>query len=399
MAFFLNYGLITNRYLYLCRTFLVVGSTSFGGYMALIAMIREQLVKRDQVIDDEMITEAIALASLLPGPVAVNVVAFVGNLLGGGLGALVAVISVLLPSFLLVLLLSSLYFQFQSVFDFTSVMAGVIPVVIGIIFSVSVAMAKKNCSGMVQIIIAILSTGALFLFSGYVAVLLTLLAAGIVGAFTFQDKTETEHKVRLKLPIKAGTIGVACILAWFTAQYFFPDNVNSKLFTEFSAVSLTLFGGGYVMVPVLKSMMVDQLNWLSYREFMFGISVGQITPGPILISATFFGYKMGGLPGAIIATLAIFLPSSLLMILASGFYKQLKGIWLVRAVLYGIRPAVVGLIFYSGVSLFISHLKDNTLWLAVFMVAVSLVSVSRFKINPAIVIIFGGILSYIIHFY
>lgn len=390
---------MNRHYWLLARTFFVVGSTSFGGYMALIAMIREKLVKEQSVIDDDRITEAIALASLLPGPVAVNVVAFVGFLLGGVPGATIAIVSVLLPSFLLILLLAYLYFQFQSVVDFQSVLSGLIPLVIGIILSVGVSMGRKNCIKPGQIAIAASSFTVLFLFKGYGIVVSTLAVAAMIGVL-FMKPTGSDDReaarlshISRRLLLTTG-VGVFVVLVLL---YFFRQSINAKLFTEFSAISLTLFGGGYVMIPIMKNLIVDQLQWLSYSDFMFGISVGQVTPGPILISAAFFGYKINGVIGAAVATVGIFFPSSFLMVVASGFYLRLKKNPQVQAALGGIRPAVVGLIFYSCASLFMAHMEDHNAIVAAVLSLVAFVAVYKYGVNTALLVIFGALLSYLVN--
>jgi len=390
---------MNRHYWLLARTFLVIGATSFGGYMALIAMIREKLVKEQSIVDDDRITEAIALASLLPGPVAVNVVAFVGFMLGGVPGATVAIIAVLIPSFLLILLLSYLYFQYQSVFDFHSILSGLIPLVIGIILSVGVSMGRKNCVNLRQIAIAVASFVVLFLFKGYAIVVLTLLVAGVIGVLFMKSAgVEDVSEVglsgisrRLLITAVGGTVGVLILLL------VFRHSINARLFTEFSAISLTLFGGGYVMIPIMKNLIVDQLNWLTYADFMFGISIGQVTPGPILISAAFFGYKMNGVVGAIAATVGIFFPSSLLMVVASGFYLKLKQNRTVQAALAGIRPAVVGLIFYSCATLFLAHVEDHNVIVALVLSVIAFVAVYKFRANTALLVIFGALLSYLVN--
>src|SRR5689334_7341606 len=128
----------------LFKTFLIIGSTSFGGYMALVAMIRKSLVENN-TISDETLSEGIALSSFLPGPVAVNVVAYVGYKLSGILGALLSIIAVLIPSFILVCLCSILYFEYGEVYSIDRILIGIIPAVIGIIGSVGVSMFRKVC--------------------------------------------------------------------------------------------------------------------------------------------------------------------------------------------------------------------------------------------------------------
>ena len=287
----------------LLKTFFVIGLTSFGGYMALIAMIRRDMVERDNVITDEFLTEGITLSSFLPGPVAVNVVAYIGYKLAGVLGALLSIIAVLLPSFLLVTFCSVLYFNFGQAYSFDIILIGIVPAVIGIILSVGLSMAKKICNQWIHFLIAGGGFAVLFLFSGYWAIVITLLAGGMVGLISNTIEINSIESQKRKPSRLLVWLIVLFGLLFISVKYIFPEQILSKLFLEFSGVSITLFGGGYVMIPTLKTILVDQLVWLNYEEFVFGISIGQVTPGPILISAAFFGYKMGGITGAIISSI------------------------------------------------------------------------------------------------
>lgn len=384
-----------SRYKYLFWSFLYIGSISFGGYMALIAMVRERLVQRDRLLDEETMTEAIALASLLPGPIAVNVVAYAGYVFAGVAGAVVSIVAVLLPSYLLVLLLSALYIEYKSVFDFSAILMGITPVIIGIIFSVCLNMWIRNCNKISDSVIAIVSVSVLLFFPGYWSTLLVLLAAGLFGLIIYKEKSGKEKLNWNFKGLKYARGPAVLITLYLIISYGISENISLKLFAEFSSVSLTLFGGGYVMVPVLKSLLVDQLQWFTNQEFIFGISLGQITPGPILISAVYFGYKMNGIIGSVAATLGIFIPSSLVMIIASRFYIQLRENRRVKAIFAGIKPAVTGLIFYSGISLFFNHVEANNLWFSLTLTFIAFLSLLRFNINPAIVVFFGGLLGYL----
>jgi len=388
-----------NRLKSLLSTFLIIGTTSFGGYMALIAIIRRNMVERDAIISDEILTEGISLASFLPGPMAVNVVAYIGYKLSGVTGAFLSVVAVLLPSFLLVCVCSFLYFEFGEIFSFDGILLGIVPAIIGIIISVGVSMAKKVCVRWIHYLIATGSFIILFFFSGYWSIVTVLLLTGIIGVLTEYKSQVPTVKKTVKFSTSLISLGVLLTLVFLVASYVFPDHLFAKLFTTFSAVSLTLFGGGYVMVPILKSILVDQLAWFNYKEFVFGISIGQVTPGPILISSAFFGYKMAGIAGAIISTIAIFFPSSLLMIGASEAYQKVKENRLFQAGLVGVKPAVVGLIFYSGASLFIKHIEFFNIWISLGILVVSVIAIFKFNTQTAIVVLLSGVLGYLVNYF
>jgi chromate transporter len=163
-----------------------------------------------------------------------------------------------------------------------------------------------------------------------------------------------------------------------------------NLLGEFSKVSLTLFGGGYVMIKALHDLVVMDLNWISSNEFNQAIAFGQLTPGPILVSATYIGFKVAGLWGALIATIGIFLPASLLMLLAAhGFKKLPDNIW-VNAVLMGIRPVIVSFIVFSALIILKPvGFNDQTVVLTIL----SFVLIEYVKINFLWLMLISGLIS------
>ncbi|MEN8249430.1 MAG: chromate transporter, partial [Bacteroidota bacterium] len=179
---------------------------------------------------------------------------------------------------------------------------------------------------------------------------------------------------------------VTILLVLIVSLNFFPisfDNIHIEISKVFSEVSLTLFGGGYVMIPMLNEILVVQKSWLSNTEFRDAISLGQITPGPILISATFIGYKLKGIGGAIIATIGIFLPSGLLMILVSDLFKRIEENIIWKAVFEGLKSVVIALIISSvlilGRPIVVGTLEEW--WLSGIIFVVSFILLLRFKIN------------------
>jgi chromate transporter len=378
----------------LAGNFLSIGSTSFGGYMSLIAMVKRDLVDRNKVISEDTITEGISLASFLPGPVAVNVVAFIGYKLSGLLGALVSIVAVLLPSFILVCGLAIFYFDYSSEVSFEVIFIGIIPVVIANICFVGWSLFKRNCSKWLHYLIVVLSFMSLFLISGYWAIVGVIVLAGLFGVVLEYRSDFTTSSPKSASPKILIAVVAFFIMLTISIELLVSGSLISQLFIQFSKVSLALFGGGYVMVPVMKSLLVDQLSWITYQDFMVGISVGQITPGPILISAAFFGYKMAGITGAAVATIGIFLPSSLLMVGASEIYFRIKNNRLIQAALMGIKPAVVGLIFFSAFILLKEHLATHNLAVALFLVFVSLFVLLRWDIHIFWILLVAGCLGY-----
>jgi len=383
-------------YWYLIRSFLTIGSVSFGGYLPLVAMIKTRLVERDKMLDEERITEALALGSLLPGPLAVNVTAYVSFLLGGVTGSLLAVIAVLLPSFLLLLLFSVLYFEFHIGASFDYILMGILPVILAIIISMSVKMYQSSCKTFLHTVIALTSLVLLLFLPGYWTIFFIIVGSGVLGVFLYRDREHVKHSF-VRHDMWFLLVPALVVIGYLLFHRFVSANQNLLLFDVFAKTSLTLFGGGYVMIPILELLLVNQLHWVSSNEFLVGISLGHITPGPILISAAFFGYKVNGAIGSLVAVLGIFLPSAGLMIICSRFYSQISGNPVIKAALKAIRPAIVGMIGYSAVSLALGDkLFGGIQYLAFFAIG-AFVLLEVLKVGPVKAVLLGLIAGSLIY--
>jgi chromate transporter len=165
-------------------------------------------------------------------------------------------------------------------------------------------------------------------------------------------------------------------------------SIQKDIIFTLSTISVTLFGGGYVIIPIMHDIIVSGLHWLSQKEFVDAIAMGQLTPGPIFISATFIGFKVGGFLGAITATLAIFIPSGLIMIIVSQFFDQIKNSKFITAAFKGLRPAIVGMILASAYTIG-AGVPFSWFSLGVFMVV--LFASLKYEVNVAFLIPLAGI--------
>lgn len=383
---------------YIFKTFFTIGITSFGGYTSLIAMVKRKMVDKDNVIDDDIIFNGFSLASILPGPVAVNTVTYIGYHLKGWKGAFVAVISVVLPSFLLIIVGTHFYLNYGEVEQFNRVIQGIIPVIIAIIASVAYNMSIKSITTWKHLLILISGLLVQVLVNGYLVFVICLVASAIAGFILFKErhhKADTIKIKRLNYQLKFDwvllTIASLFLLSILLSTLF-PVTMELRIYEVFARISLTLFGGGYVMIPVLKSMIVDQLAWLSDKQFIDAIAFGQITPGPILISATFIGYKIAGIIGAVLATVGIFGPSAFLVtIMASGF-KKIENSLIWHAVLQGVKPMIISFVIYS-VWIVAGTIQVDYLWSSIIAV-ISIIALLYFKINYLFLVSIFGVIGY-----
>ena len=394
------------RYLFL--TFLKIGATSWGGFMALISVVQKQVVEKDHKIESESLLEGISLASVLPGPVAFNVVTYIGFRLRGIKGALVSMTGILLPSFLLMLLLSYLYIKYGNIPLFTHFFAGVLPAVAAVIISVAITMAKKNISDAPQAFIAVAAAIIIVLSKSFGTTLIVMFASGIAGYLIYKKPSREMQKVSIKGDITVGslksffiflTLIVILILLILIFPLIIPQEfeasalLHRKIMLTLSTMSLSLFGGGYVVIPAMQQVIVNSMNWLTNREFADAIAMGQITPGPIFISAAFIGYKLAGFWGALNATIAIFLPPGLVMIAFTHYFGKIRNSTIILAVFKGLRPAVIGMIAAAAFTI-IAH-GDISLRTGLLL-CLFLILAIKYKADPVFLIPGAGIFGLLI---
>ena len=382
-------------YFSLFLTFLKTGSISFGGYMMLISMIRYEFSIRKKIIKKKKIIDAITMASFLPGPMAINVASYIGFILKGWKGAVVSFVAVLLPSFFIMVIFTHLYINSKNIPGFSSFFNGVMPVVAAVIFSVAYGFYNDSKDKTLAILLSILSFTLTSLIKGYISIILPLLVCGGLNLLYNGDKIKkiTNPKkafIRVKGIIIASLVMTILLVFLNTAPI---DSTNFNLSKVFANISLTLFGGGYVFIPYLDKIIVEQLGWLTQREFIDSIAMGQITPGPILITATFIGYKMNGLLGAFLATLSIFLPSSVVIIFFSRVYYFIKKNSTVKLIINGFKIGIIGLICYSGYVIMFKQQDDINLY-SIIACILTFVLLYKTKIHPIFLIIAAGLIGF-----
>ncbi len=382
-------------YFSLFLTFLKTGTISFGGYMMLISMIRYEFSIRKKIIKKKKILDAITMASFLPGPMAINVASYIGFILKGWKGAVVSFVAVLLPSFFIMVIFTHLYINSKNIPGFSSFFNGVMPVVAAVIFSVAYGFYNDSKDKTLAILLSILSFTLTSLIKGYISIILPLLVCGGLNLLYNGDKIKkiTNPKkafIRVKGIIIASLVMTILLVFLNTAPI---DSTNFNLSKVFANISLTLFGGGYVFIPYLDKIIVEQLGWLTQREFIDSIAMGQITPGPILITATFIGYKMNGLLGAFLATLSIFLPSSVVIIFFSRVYYFIKKNSTVKLIINGFKIGIIGLICYSGYVIMFKQQDDINLY-SIIACILTFVFLNKTKIHPIFLIIAAGLIGF-----
>lgn len=384
-------------YLRLFLQFLKTGSISFGGYMMLIAMVQYEFSKRRKFIKKSQVLDAITLASFLPGPMAINVSTYLGFIMKGWRGAILAFIAVLTPSFIIMIIFTELYFSSKNLPGFQSFFSGVLPVVSAVIISVAYDISSKVNKSFFSYLIVALSFFLAIILKGYLAIIVPLLLSGLLNVLYFKKKIfssiikrpKKQYIIRFEGIIVAGIILTLFYIFINNVTY---DSINFDLIRVFSNISLTLFGGGYVFIPVLDKIIVNEIGWLNSQQFIDCIAMGQITPGPILISATFVGYKMNGITGALLATFSIFAPSSVIIIFISRFFLYFKNNMFAKKIIQGIKKGIVGLILYSAIIVLLNKGSIDVFTVIVFISSIMILI--KTKVHPVILILLSGLAGY-----
>lgn len=356
-------------------TFLKIGTFGFGGGVAMLALIRQNVVQRKKWLSDEELTTAVALGQMLPGPFVPNYVEYIGYRLQGLKGMVFSVLAFLLPSYLITTILSLLYFSYHQLPIITNIFSGIKPVIAGILLWATFDISKTNLKSLFSIIIALI---ALILLLKKVDILFTILLCGGLGILIFTKRLSCAVILFSVLFLGSVVCGVA-------------NTKALELFIVFFKIGLIIFGGGFAAVPFIKYEVVDLRHWLNAQEFIDGVAISQITPGPVAILATFVGYKVLGIIGSLIATIGIFLPSFLLLLIVLLIYERLKNQPLVLGFLSGVMPAVVGMLLAA--TILIGRESIISLPTLIFSALTFLVLI-RYKIDPVFLILAGGLFGF-----
>lgn len=324
-------------------SFLKLGLTAFGG-PAMIAYIKEMAVKRNKWLDEKTFKDGIVLCQSIPGATAMQMAAYVGLRSGGIAGALMSYIGFGLPAFILMLTLSALYAGSHNLPQAMSVFNGLQVIVVAIIANAAYSFSKGIVRDFRNILIAALS--AVLLWSG-MSPFIVIIGAALTGIVFFKRDISIPSPLpdRGRVMWKQVMSFFLIVAAGLASLYV----TNEKLFglaALMLRIDLFAFGGGFASLPLMLHEVVTVRGWMDSKTFMDGIALGQVTPGPIVITATFIGYLLYGFLGAIVSTIAIFTPSFLILVIVAPFFDKLKTSLFFSGAIKGILASFVGLLFF-----------------------------------------------------
>jgi len=324
-------------------SFLRLGLTAFGG-PAMVSYIRELSVKRNNWLDDETFKDGVALTQSIPGATAMQMAAYTGLKSRGVGGALLSYIGFGLPAFVLMLILSALYGESRNIAQIISLFNGLQVIVVAMVANAAYTFGRGTLKNYRDIFIAVLSA---ILFWRGISPFIVIIGSALTGIAFLKDSgsmiPSLTHDVRDEQKFKQITLLVLILLIGLLVLYF-ADTVLFKLAAMMLRIDIFAFGGGFASLPLMLHEVVNLKGWMDQKTFMDGIALGQVTPGPIVITATFVGYLTYGFAGAIVATIAIFTPSFLILVMAAPFFDKLKTSEYFLKATKGILASFVGLL-------------------------------------------------------
>jgi chromate transporter len=358
------------------RVFLTLGVIGFGGPAAHIALMREELVRRRRWVSEQQFLDLLGATNLIPGPNSTEMAIHLGYLRAGWPGLIVGGACFIAPAMAIVMALAAVYVAFGTRPEAVALLYGVKPVMIAIVAQALWALTRTAVKT------PTLAVGG--------AVIVALALAGVNEiALLFVGGFALAAIVLARSRAGATAAGAAILLAPAVALAA-PASVSlGTLFATFLKIGAVLYGSGYVLLAFLRADFVERLGWLTDQQLLDAISIGQVTPGPVLTTATFIGYVLGGWPAAVLATVGIFLPAFVFVALSGPIIPRLRRWRWTAALLDGVNVAALGLMAAVTWQLARAALVDEPLrlggapavWLACALAVVSAVLLLRLRLN------------------
>ena len=337
----------------IATTLLQLGATSYGG-PAIMGLMQHELQERRKWVSKERFLEGLAVANMVPGATATQLGIFLAYARGGWWNALVGGLCFVLPAFVIMLALTIAYAYLGVTPLARSALYGLGPVVIGLFAIALYRLGKTAASTVPEVIIGIAAAGALV--TSRLGIVAILVLAGCTGLFVFHRGPSAARARAVAALFFVATLSIAL---WMSASpsvaadaRWTPDPKNLvHLGLFFLKVGAFTIGGGLTMIAFIQDQVVGQFGWLTPREFVDGLALGQLTPGPVLMIAAYVGYKLAGIGGAIVAATAAFLPSFVIMLAILPVLDRVRQMAWVRATMKGMAPAVIGVLAVSLIRL------------------------------------------------
>ncbi len=372
---------LTARLRELAAVFLKLGTIGFGGPAAHIALMEDELVRRRGWLTRERFLDLIGAANLIPGPNSTEIAIHVGRVRAGGAGLLVAGAAFILPAFCIVSALGWIYQRAGRLPETAALLYGIKPAMIAVIAQALIGLGR---AALKNVPLTLVFAAALIVSATRVLDEVAILAIAGVGAGAFAWFRLKEHGSTprgLMIALSLAPAGQAAAGAQVTLW---------TLFLVFAKAGSLLFGSGYVLLAFLRTDLVDRLGWLTNAQLLDAIAVGQVTPGPVFTTATFIGYNLAGFPGAIVATVGIFLPAFVFVALSAPLIPAIRRSPVAGAVLDAVNAASLALMAAVAIALGRDAVVDIT---SAAIAACSGLLLFRYRINATILVAAGAIVG------
>jgi chromate transporter len=364
--------------------------TAFGG-PAMIAYIRKMAVDEKQWLDDASFRDGVALCQVIPGATAMQTAAYVGLRARGLLGAAASFVGFGLPAFTMMMALSALYVRGHELPVAVSAFLGLGALVVAIIANATVSFGTRTLIKWQSLLIAVAAAG---LFGLGISPLTIILLAALLGFILFKAQLLPAGSAAAprRLYSLRSFISLLVLTGAGLTLLLIADSRLFKLAVLMTKIDVSAFGGGFASVPLMFHEIVNVRHWLDGPTLLNGMALGQVTPGPIVITATFIGYLLYGPLGGIVATISVFLPSFLVVVGVAPYYERLRMSGLFQKAIEGILCSFVGLLLSVTV-----RFAMNVPWdLTRVLLAVVAFVVLRLKVNILWVVLIGTIISMLV---
>jgi chromate transporter len=353
--------------------FFKLGTIAFGGPATHIAMMEEEVVNKRKWMDRQYFLDLVGATNLIPGPNSTEMTMHCGHERAGIPGLFVAGASFIIPAVIITGVFAWLYAEFGHLPNVEPFVFGIKPAVLAIIASAIIKLGKKALKGWELGVLGIL---VLIVSMLGVNEILALLSAGIFGAFYFYLRSKLTAGLKPIIPLILFQMPVAGI----------ANISNIKIFWSFLKVGAVLYGSGYVLFAYLDAELVST-GWMTRQLLIDAVAIGQFTPGPVLSTATFIGYQLGGISGAVAATIGIFLPSFIFVLLLKPLIPKMRQSKLLGYFLDSVNIAAVAVMLAVLINMSITAITD---WRAIVITIISVIIVFGFKKVNAVWIVLGG---------
>jgi chromate transporter len=359
--------------------FLKLGFTAFGGPAAHIGIMHNEVVLKRKWLTDEQFLDLLGATNLIPGPNSTEMAIHIGYLRAGWLGLIVGGLGFILPATCIVLTLYWLYVKFGTTPQVGWLLYGIKPVVVAIIVQALWTLGSKALKNKVLVIVGIIVIALYFL--GVNEILLLFAGGLVIMVISNIQRLRNMNTITL-LPFVVMALSPAAI------PFSLP-----LLFLTFLKIGSVLYGSGYVLLAFLRADLVLRLGWLTDQQLLDAVAVGQVTPGPLFTAATFIGYLLGGTPGALLATLGIFLPSFIFVAISNPLIPKIRNSTWASSLLDGVNASALGLMAAVTFQLATSSLTD---FYTVIIAMISMLVLLRYKINSTWLIAGGAIAGFVL---